>query len=61
MFVAVRKAKAMAEREENGVQVRCPLCGKAFPVRVNELKGTLRLSVRCPQCKRISEIVLQDI
>lgn len=61
MFVAVRKAKTMTDVTEKGVQVRCPLCGKAFPVRVNELKGSLRLSVRCPHCKRISEIALQDI
>ena len=51
----------MPENEEKGVQVRCPLCGKTFPVRVKELKGVLRLSVRCPQCKRVSSLELQDI
>lgn len=44
-----------------GVQINCPLCKKPFPVRVQSLEGRLRLSVRCPHCKRISEIVLQDI
>lgn len=52
----------MNERTENkGVQINCPLCKKPFPVRVQELSGRLRLSVRCPHCKRISEIALQDI
>ncbi|MBO4924512.1 MAG: hypothetical protein J5382_10380 [Bacteroidales bacterium] len=49
------------KRSENGVQVRCPLCGKTIPVRVDELRGNLRLSIRCPQCKRVSNIELQDI
>lgn len=47
--------------EKKGVQINCPLCKKPFPVRVQNLDGRLRLSVRCPHCKRISEIVLQDI
>lgn len=47
--------------EDKGVQIRCPLCGKQFPVRVKELDGRVSMSVRCPGCKRISEIVLQDI
>ena len=52
----------MDERPDNkGVQINCPLCKKPFPVRVQELSGRLRLSVRCPNCKRISEISLQDI
>ena len=60
MFVAVGKTNDM-ESNDNGVQVRCPLCGKMIPVRVKELRGMLRLSVRCPQCKRVSNIELQDI
>lgn len=47
--------------DDKGVQIRCPLCGKQFPVRVKELDGRVSMSVRCPGCKRISEIVLQDI
>ncbi|MBR4757519.1 MAG: hypothetical protein IK084_01785 [Bacteroidaceae bacterium] len=43
-----------------GVQINCPLCKKSFPVRVQELSGTLRLSVRCPHCKRTSEVFLQS-
>ena len=52
----------MDEKTDNrGVQINCPLCKKPFPVRVQELVGSLRLSVRCPHCKRISEITLRDI
>lgn len=47
--------------EMKGVQVVCPRCRKQFPVRVQELSGTIRLSVRCPNCKKVSEIILQDI
>ena len=47
--------------EAKEVQVRCPLCGKAIPVRVKSLVGRLTLSIRCPQCKRVSSIELQDI
>lgn len=52
----------MDEKDTNkGVQITCPLCGKPFPVRVQSLKGRLHLSVRCPHCKRISEIRMSDI
>jgi len=52
----------MDERVQNsGVQVSCPYCKKPFPVRVQHLEGRLRLSVRCPHCKRLGEIVMQDI
>ena len=47
--------------EDRGVQVRCPFCGKQLPVRVKELTGRLTISVRCPGCKRVGEITLQDI
>ena len=47
--------------EVKGVQVACPRCRKQFPVRVQELSGTIRLSVRCPNCKKVIEIILQDI
>ena len=49
------------KNEDNAVQVRCPLCGKMIPVRVMELRGSLRLSIRCPQCKRVSSLELKDI
>lgn len=61
LLCLLRLERRRMENEEKGTQVRCPLCGKTFPVRVKELRGTLRLSVRCPHCKRISEIALQDI
>ena len=52
----------MADKvEPKGVQIACPRCRKQFPVRVKELSGELRISVRCPNCKRVSEIILQDI
>ena len=52
----------MDEKTENtGVQIVCPICKKQFPVRVQSLEGRLRLSVRCPHCKKISEISLRDI
>ena len=50
-----------AKTDKNGVQITCPVCRKTFPVRVQRLEGRLSLSVRCPHCKRISEITLQDI
>lgn len=52
----------MDEKSANtGVQIVCPLCKQTFPVRVQELTGKLRLSVRCHHCKRISELTLSDI
>ena len=47
--------------EKKGVQISCPRCKKTFPVRVQELVGSVRISVRCPHCKCISEIALKDI
>ena len=52
----------MNEREQNiEVQISCPLCKSSLPIRVKSLEGRLHLSFRCPHCKRISEITLQDI
>lgn len=47
--------------ESKGVQITCPRCKNQFPVRVQELSGKARISVRCPACKKVSEIILQDI
>ncbi len=47
--------------DKKATQIVCPLCGKQFPVRVLRLEGRLHISVRCPHCKRVSEIKLQDI
>lgn len=41
--------------------LHCPYCGKAFPLRIKRLEGKVELSVRCPHCKKISEISLKDI
>lgn len=42
-------------------KVVCPMCGKAFPVRILELNGTLRYSLRCKECGGESEIEIKDI
>lgn len=49
------------EKSDKGTQIRCPRCGKTLPVRILDLEGKLALSVRCPDCKRVSKIELQDI
>lgn len=41
--------------------LHCPCCGKSFPVRIKKLNGDVVISVRCPNCKRISEVSLKDI
>lgn len=48
---------------DNGKEeiLHCPRCGKSFPVRIKRLEGELVISVRCPNCKHISEISLKDI
>ena len=42
-------------------RVCCPNCGKYMKVRILELEGTLRLSMRCPSCKQESTLELKDI
>ncbi|MEZ3418354.1 MAG: hypothetical protein K1V99_03155 [Bacteroidales bacterium] len=42
-------------------KVVCPMCGKAFPVRILELNGTLRYSLRCKECGGESNRVLETI
>lgn len=48
---------------DNGKEeiLHCPRCGKSFPMRIKRLEGELVISVRCPNCKHISEISLKDI
>lgn len=45
--------------EKSYTKVVCPCCGKAFSVRILELHGKLRMSLRCPDCKRISEVSVE--
>lgn len=42
------------------VTVVCPQCGKALPVRIIELKGRLRYSIVCRNCKAKSEVEIQE-
>jgi len=42
------------------VKVVCPQCGKALPVRIIELKGRLRYSIVCRNCKAKSEVEIQE-
>lgn len=46
--------------EKKYTKIVCPRCGKAFPVRIISLNGTLRYSVRCPECKKVSEITIES-
>lgn len=43
------------------VKLVCPQCGKALPVRILELKGKLRYSLVCRNCKAKSEVEIQEI
>lgn len=45
--------------KETYTKVVCPQCGKALAVRILELQGRLRYSVRCPECKKVSEVVIE--
>ena len=45
---------------KNYVQIRCPYCGHNLQIRVVEA-NKVKLSFRCPSCKRVGEIILQDI
>lgn len=42
-------------------RVCCPNCGKYMKVRILDLEGTVRLSLRCPSCKQDSTLELKDI
>ncbi|MBR0084621.1 MAG: hypothetical protein IJP93_11115 [Bacteroidales bacterium] len=42
------------------VKLVCPQCGKALPVRILELKGRLRYSLVCRNCKAKSEVEIQE-
>lgn len=42
------------------VKLVCPQCGKALPVRILELKGKLRYSLVCRNCKAKSEVEIQE-
>lgn len=47
--------------EEKVMKIVCPLCGKATNVGIKHLEGTLRYSLRCRSCKKISEVEIKDI
>ena len=50
-----------SEKKIEGMQLRCPVCNNTLPVRIVELEGKARISIRCPHCKRKSMLELQDI
>lgn len=50
-----------ALKNREGMKVACPLCGKALPVRIVELRGSLRYTILCRSCKRMSEVEIRDI
>lgn len=41
-------------------KIACPCCGKALPVRILHLEGTLRYSVVCRNCKQKSEVEIRE-
>lgn len=51
----------MTDEKAQYYKVRCPNCGHFFKVRILRLDGELRLSVFCPDCKRVSTIELNGI
>lgn len=42
------------------IKVACPRCGKALPLRILELKGSLRYSILCRNCKETSEVEIKN-
>lgn len=45
-------------QESKFIKVVCPRCGKAIPMRILSLEGTLRYSIHCRQCKEMSIVEL---
>ena len=41
-------------------KIACPQCGRPFPVRILDLKGKIRFSVKCKSCGKVSEIAIGD-
>ncbi len=52
----------MAEKDTQMrfTKIACPQCGKPFPVRIIQLNGRLRYSIRCKSCGKISEIEIEN-
>lgn len=48
------------KKETEYIKVACPCCGKALPMRILDLKGTLRYSVKCRNCKQESEVEIKN-
>lgn len=55
------KRYGMSQEKKTYIEVRCPSCGKFVGIRILELSGTLRYSLRCKNCKQISTVELSDI
>lgn len=41
-------------------KVVCPQCGKILPVRILDLNGRIKFSVKCRSCGKVSEIAIED-
>jgi len=44
--------------EKTYTKVACPRCGKVLPIRITRLVGDLTYTLRCPECKRVTEVML---
>lgn len=42
------------------IKVVCPQCGKTFPIRILAITGRLRYSIRCTDCKKMSEVEINS-
>lgn len=47
--------------KEKYTKIACPRCGKPLPIRIIELKGKLRYSIKCKACGKISEVEIENI
>jgi len=46
--------------DRNFIKVVCPRCGKALPMRILAIEGSLRYSIRCTECKKVSEVEISE-
>ena len=46
--------------EKRFTKVVCPRCGKTIPLHFLEIRGSLGYSLRCPDCKRVSEVEISE-
>jgi transcription elongation factor Elf1 len=51
----------MKEYEQKLRKIVCPICGKATNVGILKLDGVIRYSLKCRNCKKVSEVEIRDI